>query len=154
MKLRNKKHVCISVGCVFPYMVPSECDRDPLGLPPPPTPPDFPGQRPLPAQRSPPPLRPIHRTPCIQNDTRASRAVKKGHWWKRGRSREYEDDAILTDPKIVLLYDKVNRTCTPFSIYLINAYIMIPNHTSSIHPTHTTLFGWVILISMMSMTQS
>ena len=26
---------------------------------------------------------------------------------------------------------------------------MIPNHTSSTHTTHTTIFGWMILITMM-----
>ena len=54
----------------------------------------------------------------------------------------------------LLLYDKVNRICTPLNVYLINEYIMIPTHTSSTHNTHTTIFGWMILITMMSLTLS
>ena len=52
---------------------------------------------------------------------------------------------------IVMLYDKVNRTCITFNVFFLNAYIMIPNHTGSALSTHTTLFGWVILITMMSL---
>ena len=50
-----------------------------------------------------------------------------------------------------MLYDKVNRTCITFNVFFLNAYIMIPNHTGSALSTHTTLFGWVILITMMSL---
>ena len=50
-----------------------------------------------------------------------------------------------------LLYDKVNRTCITFNVSFLNAYIMIPSHTGSALSTHTTLFGWVILITMMSL---
>ena len=50
-----------------------------------------------------------------------------------------------------LLYDKVNRTCITFNVFFLNAYIMIPSHTGSALSTHTTLFGWVILITMMSL---
>ena len=50
-----------------------------------------------------------------------------------------------------VLYDKVNRTCITFNVFFLNAYIMIPNHTGSALSTHTTLFGWVILITMMSL---
>ena len=48
-------------------------------------------------------------------------------------------------------YDKVNRTCITFNVSFLNAYIMIPSHTGSSLSTHTTLFGWVILITMMSL---
>ena len=50
-----------------------------------------------------------------------------------------------------LLYDKVNRTCITFNVSFLNAYIMIPSHTGSSLFTHTTLFGWVILITMISL---
>ena len=53
--------------------------------------------------------------------------------------------------KLKLLYDKVNHTCITSNVSFLNAYIMIPSHTGSFLSTHTTLFGWVILITMMSL---
>ena len=51
----------------------------------------------------------------------------------------------------LVLYIKVNRVCNLVSSHLINEYIKDPDHTSSTHPTHTTLFGWKLLLTIMSL---
>ena len=50
---------------------------------------------------------------------------------------------------VSVLHIKINRICNLFSSHLINEYIRDPDHTSSTHPTHTTLFGWKLLLTRM-----
>ena len=50
---------------------------------------------------------------------------------------------------VSVLYIKNNRICNLFSSHLINEYIRDPDHTSSPHPSHTTLFGWKLLLTRM-----
>ena len=50
---------------------------------------------------------------------------------------------------VSVLHIKINRICNLFSSHLINEYIRGPDNTSSTHPTHTTLFGWKLLLTRM-----
>ena len=54
---------------------------------------------------------------------------------------------------VSVLHIKINRICNLFSSHLINEYIRDPDHTISTHPTHTTLFGWKLLLTRMHSTR-
>ena len=73
------------------------------------------------------------------------------HWSIMKRRKCFSGEILIERILDLMLYIKVNRICNLFASHLINECIRDPDHTSSTHPTHTTLFGWKLLLTMMSL---